>query len=95
MERVLNRGLNFSILPKKLDITEVYVNYKRFERSAVWQEFHHGKEKDTNNLPIFKTNKTNLPKNHKTPEGLKTFLDSVKSEISDPRNKNKAKCNLP
>ena len=95
MEKVLNRGLNFAILPNKLDITEVYVNLKRLDRAAIWQEFFYGREKITQENQIFRTHKTNLPKNYIPPEGLKTFLNSVKSEISDPRNRNNFNCNLP
>ena len=32
---------------------------------------------------------------HGTPEDLKVYLSSVKSELSDPRNRNKEVCNLP
>ena len=39
MEKVLNRGLNFAILPLKLDLTQVLVDYERFERTMIWQEF--------------------------------------------------------
>ena len=42
-----------------------------------------------------KHKKNNLPQNYIVPEGLKTFLSSVKSEITDPRNRNTAECNLP
>ena len=97
MERLLNRGLNFSILPKKLDLTQVLTDYKRFERSAIWHEFWYGKENDEEERkdPIFPTHKTNMPKNYTVPEGLKVFLNSVKSELTDPRNRNKEECNLP
>ena len=37
MLSVLNLGLNYSILPLKLDITQVLVDFRRFERSAIWQ----------------------------------------------------------
>ena len=32
---------------------------------------------------------------HSTPEGLRTFLNAVKSDLLDPRNRNKEDCNLP
>ena len=38
--------------------------------------------------------KNNLPKNYKVPNGFKTFLSAIKSEILDPRNRNSAECNL-
>ena len=31
MTKLLNRGLNFTILPLKLDLTEVIVDYNKFE----------------------------------------------------------------
>ena len=96
MENLLNRGFNFSILPLKLDLTQVLVDFKRFERSVIWHEYFYGTEKDENSKArIFKSSKNNLPKNYKTPEGLKTYLGSVKSEIMDHRNRNNVKCNLP
>ena len=96
METLLNRGFNFSILPRKLDITQVFVDYKRYERSTIWKEVFHGEEQQNEReVPIFKTQKNNLPQNYIVPEGLKTFLSSVKSEITDPRNRNTAECNLP
>jgi hypothetical protein len=36
-----------------------------------------------------------MPRNYKTPEGLKTFLGSIKSEIMNNRNRNKVPSNLP
>ena len=95
MKRLLNRGLNFAILPLKIDLTQILVDFKRFERSTIWHEFWFGHETKPNDPPIFKTKKTNFPKKHTVPEGLKTFLHAVKSEIVDPRNRNKEKCNLP
>jgi hypothetical protein len=96
MTNLLNRGLNFSILPRKLDISEVLVNYSRFERSAIWQEFWYDKDnRDDQNIQIFKIKKNNLPKNYTVPSGLKTFLGAVRSEIMDPRNRNAEECNIP
>ena len=95
MNRLLNRGLNFSILPMKLDITQTLVEFKRYERSAIWTEFWYGKDNEQTEEPIFRTHKTNYPKKYSSPEGLKIFLGSVKSEILDPRNRNNIPCNLP
>ena len=87
MEDLLNLGLNFSILPLKLDVTQILVDFRRFERNMIWKEFWYENETESSYIPpIFKKNKTNFPKNHKTPNGLKTFLGSVKSEIMDPKN---------
>jgi hypothetical protein len=96
MEKVLSRGLNFCILPLKLDVTQVLVDFKRFERSMIWKEFWYGREtKEKYEKPIFKTRKTNLPKNCKPPNGLKTYLGAVKSELMDPKNREKVNNNLP
>ena len=36
-----------------------------------------------------------MPKNYSIPEGLKVYLSSIKSEIQDPRNRNKVYRNIP
>ena len=36
-----------------------------------------------------------MQKNHSTPQGLKTFLSAIKSEIMDQKNRNEEVCNLP
>ena len=46
MEDLLNRGLNFSILSKKLDNTQLQADYKRFEKSVIWQEYFFNYEED-------------------------------------------------
>ena len=55
MHKLLNRALNFSVQPHRLDITQFLVDFNRFARSAIWQEYWFGK--DTENQPsepIFK-----------------------------------------
>ena len=95
MEALLNKGFNFSILPKKLDITQTMVDFKRLERSVIWMEFFNGKEiNEHSEALIFKTYKNNMPKNYTVPEGLKIFLGAIKSEILDSKNRNSAECNL-
>ena len=98
MLRLLNRALNFAIIRIKLDITEVLVDFNRYARAAIWHEYWQGKDKQEENefsKPIFKHQKNNLPKNYNCPSGLKIFLNSIKSEIMDPRKRNDEKCNLP
>ena len=96
MNSVLNKGLNFSVLPKKLDITQVLCDYEKFKRITIWKEFWYGvEETEEKKIPLFKVDKTNYPKNHTTPRGLITFLSSIKSEIMDPLNRNKVEPNLP
>ena len=96
MLSVLNRGLNFSVLPKNLDLTQVLTELKRFERTMVWKEFWNGQEKEENDLTkhIFKVKKTNFPKNYQIPQELKTFLAAIKSELLDPRNRRFVNPNL-
>ena len=79
-----------SILPIELDITQVLVDFKQFERSVIWQEFCFGIDKDQD----YKSHKHNLQKNYKVPNGVRTFLNSVKSDLMDPRNRNSSECNL-
>ena len=58
MKKLLNRALNFAVLPIKLDLTEVLVDFNRFSRAAIWQEYWHGKEKDDSyTKSIFRTKK--------------------------------------
>ena len=97
MTNLLSKGLNFAVLPKTLDMTQVLVDLKRFERTVIWNEFWYGKEnKDTPaEQKIFKEQKSNLPKNYVTPGGIKNFLGAIKSDITDPKNKNKVQSNLP
>ena len=57
MEEVLNLGLNFAILPTKLDITQVLCDFKRFERNMIWKEFFFGQDNEDYSPPIFKSKK--------------------------------------
>ena len=96
MEAVLNRGLNFCVLPLKLDITQILVEFRQFERTVVWQEYWHDADQNAPpNRRIFKSKKHNFPRKHKTPNGVKTFLGAVKSELINPTNRNSVKSNLP
>ena len=95
MKSLLNRALNFAFLPLKLDLTQVLVDFNRFARTVIRQEFWFGRDTDNDYKPIFKTHKTNLPKNHSSPASLKTFLSSIKSEIMDPKNRQVEESNLP
>ena len=62
----------------------------------IWKDFFFGKDNEEEyNPPILKSKTSNLPTNYKIPEELKVFLSSIKSELSDPRNRNKVNCNLP
>ena len=87
MKALLERALNFSVMPLKLDITEVLVDFNRFARATIWHEYWHGRDIDKEyKKPLFKSLKNNLPKHHQTPKGLRSYLDAVKSKIMDPRN---------
>ena len=56
-------------------MTQIHVDLKRFKSTLIWQEFWYGREEQGNiEEPIFKEQKTNMPKNHSVPEGLKIFL---------------------
>ena len=83
MSNLLNRGLNFSIKPLSLNLADVLTDFKRFERKMKWREFFFGEETQDYKPPLFKVEKTNLPKNHPTPRPLQTFLNTVESNIQD------------
>ena len=36
-----------------------------------------------------------MPKNYTTPQGLQIYLNAIKSDLLDPRNRNTASCNIP
>ena len=89
MEKILNRGLKFAILPLNLGIMQVFEDFKRFE-------FWYGKNIEESYVqPLFKANKTHLPQNYKVPKGVNVFHNSVKSKIYDYKNRNKAKRIIP
>ena len=69
MESVLNRGLKFCVTPIKLDLTQILVEFRRFERTMTWVEYWHGTEKEDRKPSIFKTRTTNMPKKQKKPKG--------------------------
>ena len=100
MTKLLNRGLNFAIMPIKLNMTELLVNYQKFERTVMWIEYWANKNnendddnEDTKPKDLLKKKKTNLPSNP-SPE-VKTFLNGIKSELKDPLNRNERHPNLP
>ena len=63
METVLNRGLNLAILPQSIDIKQILVDFKRYERSVIWMEYWYGRDQDEEQkLLIFKKQKYYLPK---------------------------------
>ena len=39
MQKGINRGLNFCVTPINLNITEMLVNFRKFERKLKWKEF--------------------------------------------------------
>ena len=67
-------------------------NKKRLERPVIMHDFWHGREeeKETDKaIPIFKIIKTSMPKKYSSPEGIQMFLNAVKSDLIDPRNRNR------
>jgi hypothetical protein len=91
MKSILNRGLNFCVTPLKLNITEVLVDYRKYERKIKWVEFFNNQEEDDTqeefkNQEIFPKEKSNLPPN--TSAAVKTFLTSVKSKLAGTKYNN-------
>ena len=79
-----------------MDFTQVSTDYKKFERRVIWHEYNYRKtDQNEREKPVIRVEKTNMPKNKVVPEGLIVFLNAVKSEIFDPRNRNKESCNIP
>ena len=97
MEALFNKGLNYAVTPEKLDITQVLVEHKYFERTLVWIDLFFDKEPDEERKPeIFRKKKHNFPKNYRSPDSLQTFISATRAEIQDPENRNKNVCpNLP
>ena len=46
-------------------------------------------------MPVFKIVKNNFPKNYSSPNDLKVFISSIKSELTDPLNRNSETSNIP
>ena len=73
-EDLLNRGLNFAVLPNRLDLTQILTDFRYFERTMVWIDFWFGRDQDGQlGKRIFKKKKTNFPKNYKIPNHSKYF----------------------
>ena len=53
MENVLKIGIYFSVLPNKLDLTQVKVDSKRHERSDIWREYWSNREQQKQETQIF------------------------------------------
>ena len=72
MQKLLNCALNVALFPFQLDITQLLVDFNRFARAKIWQEYWFNREKEEEyTKPIFKSLKSNLPRNYCTPSGLK------------------------
>ena len=94
MHQVLNKGLNYSVLPSKVDNTLILAEHKKFERTILWRQFWADRDSTQNStIPIFNLNKTNFP-NLKPAESLTMFLGSIKSDIMNPQNRNRVQPNL-
>ena len=62
MDNLLNRGLNFSPTPGKVNITELLVDIDKFIRTHLWKEYFFDNQPIGSKPPIVKNAKTNLPK---------------------------------
>ena len=81
MISLLERGLNFAVTPKTYNLSEVLVDFSKFERKIKWREYWHdkGDTNDTYEPPIFRKEKTNMPKN--TSKEVEGFVSGIRSEI--------------
>ena len=89
MQKLLNRGLNFCIKPLKINLSSILTDFKRFKRKMLWHEYFYGEDKVDYKAPLFKTEKTNVPRNHPQPRALEVFHHSVENFISDKSNWNR------
>ena len=89
MLSLLNRGLNFVVKPLNLNISKVLTDFKSFERKMVWAEFFHGSDNSDYKPPLFKTEKTNMPRNYSVPKGLQKFHNTVEFNLQDKSKFNK------
>ena len=71
------------------------IDIDKFVRSHLWKEFFYTHQPTGRKPPIVKNEKTNLPKNHKTPDHLKRFLNATTSDLLDTKNRNPVTKNLP
>ena len=86
-EKLLNRGLNFSILPDQLNFTKVLVDVAELQRKMEWKEYFHDKEEQKYDPPLFKKKKYTFPPiTHPRPKELSTFINAIRSELSDEKN---------
>ena len=95
--KVLNKGLNYCILPDKLNISQVLCDLSELDRKMQWTEYHFdGEEKEPYVPPLFKKKKYNFPpKEYNVPKGLERFIGALRSELSNPQNRVKQRPNLP
>jgi hypothetical protein len=93
MKNVLSSGLNFCVTPDQINLTELLVDFRKFERSMTWKEYFKDEERNEEWKPeIFPKEKSNLPPKHS--KQLSNFLTGVKSELRGT-NLNKTTCNIP
>ena len=86
MISLLNKGLNFSVLPDKIDNTQILTEHERFEWTMFWKSFWIEKNnpiRDNEKVHIFRSKKNNFPRNFKPSDSLRTFLGSIKYDIID------------
>ena len=73
MKKILNRGLKFSVLPLKMDLTQLLTEFRRHERTMVWKEFWYNSENDeAYEAPIFKEKKVTFLEIIGPPKAYKT-----------------------
>jgi hypothetical protein len=93
MKNVLSKGLNFCVTPEQINLTELLVDFRKFERSMKWKEhFKDEIEEEEWKTEIFPKEKTNLPP--KNSKHLETFLTGIKSELRGTT-LNKSTSNIP
>jgi hypothetical protein len=93
MNNILSKGLNFCVTPEQIILSELLVDFRKFERSVKWKEYFRDEENEEDRKPdIFPKEKKNLPPKHR--KHLDNFLTGVKSKLRGTT-LNKSTCNIP
>ena len=89
MESLLNKGLDFAPTPGKVDLTQLEVDLRYFERNLYWTDVLDGEKDENYKQSIFRERKTNMPTKYNPPDALRNFVSGLKTDLRDPESRNK------
>ena len=80
MKKLLSRGLNFCVTPKKVNITEALVDLDKFARKVRWKEHYADDEQNDDwKKQLFRKDKATVPTD--TSKTLLAYLSGIRSEF--------------